>query len=577
LSETGILRNFIKSSLIIICIGINSVSQAAESLYKLSLEELLALKISTATKRSESIIETPAPVRVLTKDDINRLGFSGLEQTLNYITGVSHNNGEGNIFTTFTIRGNTLVNFNTNTLVMLNGVPFYSPYHGSFDLSMIPLILIERIEMIPGAQSVFYGTNAINAVINIISKSAQTVNNETKLRYGSFQDYQLTSLHQFEAFSGRADVAIDFNGRDGENQRLMDESGAQLYLNDALDNAAVSIGWRNDDFQIRLNQYQRKLPNYRTRSFSTLQKNTESGWVLSAKHVHKNALGQIDSQISLQNWELTKIFLPLDNSPAFDWDYSGDMIDLQIEQQFEFSEMNAGTFGVNLNRGKARRYKEDESTFDIGLFDQPTDSIAIYWNGDYEVDDKNKFYYGTRYYESRFDDKNKNETVKFSDLSPRVGLVHIIDKSLSLKFLYAEAFRVPSYFEKQVSSDQVLGNADLQPETSESIDLVLSWVHDNWQIEFNPFLMTINDKITRVDLAVPVTDPDFGKRQNQNVGAVETRGIETNARFVYEDIASGFFGIGWYQGKNKTLDADLPFTYSNMVQGAISLPLNDGQ
>ncbi len=159
---------------------------------ELSLKELMNLKVYSTSKKLEKIMETPAPVNVITSKDIELLNFNTLEEVLEYITGLASGNGEGNIFTTTTIRGNTLINYNTNTLLLFDGILLYNPYNGSFDLNSIPLSSIERIEIIKGANSVLYGTNAINAVINIISKRIKKDRNSNvkgRVKYGSFDTF----------------------------------------------------------------------------------------------------------------------------------------------------------------------------------------------------------------------------------------------------------------------------------------------------------------------------------------------------------------------------------------------------
>jgi outer membrane cobalamin receptor len=154
----------------------------------LSIEELLNVEIVTSNKKVEKIVETPAFVNVISEEEIEMLDFTNLQDVLEYVTGISSVNGEGNIFNTTTIRGNTLVNYNTNTLLLVDGIPIYSPYGGSFELSAIPLSAIKRIEIVKGSNSVLYGTNAVNATINIVTKVTSNSNNgkyKSKFLYGS--------------------------------------------------------------------------------------------------------------------------------------------------------------------------------------------------------------------------------------------------------------------------------------------------------------------------------------------------------------------------------------------------------
>jgi vitamin B12 transporter len=71
-----------------------------------------------------------------------------------------------------------------NTLILIDGVPAYDPsaISGNFDLNLIPLTQIERIEILKGSQSTVYGSDAMAGVINIITHKNK---NQTKLRFNS--------------------------------------------------------------------------------------------------------------------------------------------------------------------------------------------------------------------------------------------------------------------------------------------------------------------------------------------------------------------------------------------------------
>ena len=551
-----------------------------EELLQLSLEELLQINVITASKREESSLTSPSPVRVLSYQDIENLGFATLEETLNYVLGVSSINGEGNVFTTYTVRGNTLINFNTDTLLMLDGVPVYSPYHGSFDLAAIPMSMVERVEVIPGAQSVLYGTNAINAVINIISRKPETTSNKARIRVGSYSNYLINWQHTQVLEKGSLDFFLDANGRDGETFAIEDELGNSANYKDKLDIASAAIVWRSDELQTRLVQYNRSLNNFRTRSFDTRQENDEAGWLASIQYKKESNLGLWRFQLSYHDWQLEKEFIPYDangdipNATRYNWDYTGELLDTQMELDTKFSDHHSAVAGINLNRGNARRYKEDVGDYDIGKSDQATYSGALFWNGIVEANDHHTLHYGVRYTHSSFDDAITHNKVEFNDTSSRLGWVYQLNKQNSFKVLYGEAFRVPTYFEKQVSSSSVLGNPDLEPETSKSFDLVWVQLSKRWQWEVNPFIMEIDNKITRVDLQVPVTDPDFGKRQNQNIGNVQFTGIETSARYLLHSTLRTSFGLGLYKGKNLDSNQDLPFTYDYMLHGQVDYTIS---
>ena len=149
-------------------------AESIDQLSAMSLEDLLNVEVVAASKKPELESEAPAVVQVITAREIAWLGFNTLEEVLEYGVGLSSINGEGNTFTTTTVRGNTFVNYQTNTLLLLDGVPIYRPYDGSFDFLAIPLSSIKQIEIVKGSNSVLYGSNAISAVIDIRTKDKDT-------------------------------------------------------------------------------------------------------------------------------------------------------------------------------------------------------------------------------------------------------------------------------------------------------------------------------------------------------------------------------------------------------------------
>ncbi len=176
-----------------LCISNYAASQNKDTidLFDYSFEELLNIKVVSSAKIPERILETSTSIQVITKEEIQFLNFNTLQEVLEYATGMSTVNGEANFFATTTIRGNTLVNYNTNTLLLIDGIPILNAYHGSFDFQVIPLSAIEKIEIVKGSNSVLYGSNAINGLINIISKKKDYLDDKPvsvsgKLKYGSF-------------------------------------------------------------------------------------------------------------------------------------------------------------------------------------------------------------------------------------------------------------------------------------------------------------------------------------------------------------------------------------------------------
>lgn len=147
----------------------NSVSH----LKKLSLEELFSQEVTSATGTSRKLTKTAAAIDVITSEDINRSGFQSIPEALRLATGVEVAQFNSPSWA-IGIRG-----FNTTTSnkieTRMDGRSLYSPlFSGVFwDAQDYVVQDIDRIEVIRGPGATLWGANAMNGVINIITKSAK--------------------------------------------------------------------------------------------------------------------------------------------------------------------------------------------------------------------------------------------------------------------------------------------------------------------------------------------------------------------------------------------------------------------
>jgi iron complex outermembrane recepter protein len=142
------------------------------NLTEVSLEELLTIKVTSAGKRDQLITQTAAAVYVITADDIRRYNASTITDLLRQVPGIlvaRQATGEWSI----SIRG-----FNDNhankLLVLMDGRTLYSPLYAGVEWDVQDTMIedIERIEIVRGPGAALWGANAVNGVINIITKSA---------------------------------------------------------------------------------------------------------------------------------------------------------------------------------------------------------------------------------------------------------------------------------------------------------------------------------------------------------------------------------------------------------------------
>jgi iron complex outermembrane recepter protein len=144
-----------------------------DSLTQLSLEELGNIKVTSVSKEPEQVWKTPAAIYVITQDEIRRSGATSIPEALRLAPGVEVARVDSDHWA-IGIRGFGAVLAN-KLLVLIDGRSVYTPLFGGvyWQVQNIPLEDIDRIEVIRGPGGTIWGANAVDGVINIITKSAK--------------------------------------------------------------------------------------------------------------------------------------------------------------------------------------------------------------------------------------------------------------------------------------------------------------------------------------------------------------------------------------------------------------------
>ncbi len=169
-----------KLAIMVLCC-LTSVSAAQDkSLFDLSLDELLSLKVVTNGKSEQRLEKTPRALYVLTQEDIRNSGATVLPEVLRMVPGVQVSQISAHRWAV-SIRG-FHQEFSDKLLVLIDGRTIYTPVFSGvhWDANDINLSEIERIEVLRGPGSVAWGANAVNGVINIITKSATSTTGEIR-------------------------------------------------------------------------------------------------------------------------------------------------------------------------------------------------------------------------------------------------------------------------------------------------------------------------------------------------------------------------------------------------------------
>lgn len=164
-------------ALALLCCGATVAHAATPSLedvqqlLELSLEDLLATPVITASRQSETRDQTPAHIMVFTREQIRQRRYQNLADLLEDLPGVNFQRGtKSSQFNQFTVQGYLGPN---KLLVMLDGIRIGQPSGGNFPVAQnLALYQARQVEVLFGPAAALYGADAVAGVVNIVTDNA---------------------------------------------------------------------------------------------------------------------------------------------------------------------------------------------------------------------------------------------------------------------------------------------------------------------------------------------------------------------------------------------------------------------
>lgn len=149
------------------------LSKEMSDLTEMTIEELMNIEITSVSKRPEKLSEVSAAVFVITNEDIRRSGATSIPEALRMAPGIEVARIDANKWA-ISSRGFSDL-YSSKLLVLIDGRSVYSPLFSGvyWDVQDTLLEDIDRIEVIRGPGATIWGANAVNGVINIITRSAK--------------------------------------------------------------------------------------------------------------------------------------------------------------------------------------------------------------------------------------------------------------------------------------------------------------------------------------------------------------------------------------------------------------------
>lgn len=167
-----ILKRLLCLLLAVFTVAVAGAQERPTDLTQMSIEDLMRIEVTSAGKKEQKLSQTAAAVYVITQEDIRRSGATSIPEALRLAPGVEVAQINANVWA-ISIRGFNF-RYASKLLVLIDGRSVYSPlFSGVFwDVQDTLLEDVERIEVIRGPGATLWGANAVNGVINIITKRA---------------------------------------------------------------------------------------------------------------------------------------------------------------------------------------------------------------------------------------------------------------------------------------------------------------------------------------------------------------------------------------------------------------------
>jgi iron complex outermembrane receptor protein len=162
--------------------------QKGPDITAMSVEDLMNLEVTSVSKRTQKVANAAAAIFVITQEDIRRSGARNIPEALRMVPGLDVARIDENKWAIGARGFNG--RFDNKLLVLIDGRSVYTPLFSGvyWDIQDVPLEDIDRIEVIRGPGATLWGANAVNGVINIITKPAEaTQSGLVKAEAGSEQ------------------------------------------------------------------------------------------------------------------------------------------------------------------------------------------------------------------------------------------------------------------------------------------------------------------------------------------------------------------------------------------------------
>ncbi|MFA7382599.1 MAG: TonB-dependent receptor [Desulfurivibrionaceae bacterium] len=539
-----------------------------EQMLRMELKDLADLKVTVASTKPESIIETPAIVSRYDMETLSAMGLRTLKDALSFIPGVvlqDHLVGQ----TIVMMRG-VYEGFNQKVLFLVDGVPYFMPSHSEIPLSGGPIESISHIEVIRGPGVVFYGTNATAGVINVVTKK-DTDHSRLSASYGSNDKLNGGGMinHTFNEDTGLS-LAFESQSDNGYDARFPAFPGypeGTINKAEEMDSVLAKLRYKKTNllaqaFQSTANGLgsPRQINNVNTLDYA--------GYLLHADY--GDTTGNTDWKLYTDYNNFYLKYTVLDrfgsNIPG-GYRFADDG-----EQNYRWRSGSSANYhwskalsifaGVDYEERHTGAYQVYNGVTDATTAVlMPAFGLSVwsfYSQMDYVLGEKWRFLLGGRF---------TDNSITGTDSVPRLGAVYKIDDEQSLKLLYSVGFNTPSFTQLKADNlPEVQGNPGLAPEKIKTLDLAYSYAKGNNLFVANIYYLKAQNFI--------ISDRTTGTILFYNASNFDRYGAELDYQGVLARQWTLFANLAYHAQGNSTDETDTTAIYAPKVTTALGVSYN---
>lgn len=483
-----------------------------------ALDTLLNAPVSTASKYDQDVRQVAGSVTIVTAEDIQRFGYRTLTDVLQSMAGVYVSNQRS--LESFGIRGfGRPSDYNNRVLLLING---HAYTEGTWGMALlgeslsINLVGVERIELIRGPSSGLYGTGAMFAVINIISKEGQAVSGaQVDAETGSLGRKSL-GIAAGTALGKRGAVSVSAIHEyvDG-NPRLF----FPAYNTPATNNGiAENLDWISRtgvQFSGTLGSFSlRAGDSYRERSDPTGSYGVlfnapdhigdQFRFVELANVSALSSTKRLSSRVYYDDISYDGTY-PLPTGGVYRQNAVNRVLGAEASLRWDLAARDRLTFGTEYRRYlKSRLSSPDDPTFVIG---KPFSVGSLFVQNEFQLTSNLTLQAGARH---------DQHQIAGGATTPRAALLYDPWKGTTFKLMYGEAIRPPTFNELAFKSSTISGK--LKPEKLQMYEAIwLQSVGKEFALSSSLFYYRVHNLIDQVQVGEYV-----------NLAKVEAKGIEVS-------------------------------------------------